>query len=323
VAGNAWKATSYDPGIGIVLAGNTIQVEDAVIPAYRTGHGAATGNCSPGRDFYLDLDGGDLYYCPAENTWSNLKQGPHTHSAAEITAGTLSSARGGTGTAAPDAHALLVGNGTQWVKAVLPDCASTTGKLLYDRTLQAFQCGTDQAGGGAGSATTEAIWLFTGSSNFGTAYPNTWIIPSTGGATITRLGTAPNMWAAIAFADGSEQRVTTTLGLHPLYQGGLTLTLYWYANTPTAGDVRWAVQAVCSGAGVIPGTAEVPADVATASHASAAGTLVKTSIALTRATCGAGDLLSLRLSRDGAHLNDTLGVNATVYGVLVSYQRGL
>jgi hypothetical protein len=327
VAGNTWKATSYDPGSGILVAGNTIQVEDAVIPTYRTGHGAATGSCSPGRDFYVDLDNGDLYFCASENTWNNLKRGPHTHTASEVTSGVLPLLRGGTGTATAESHSVLVGNGAAWTKAVLPQCADgLTQKLLYDQATQTFTCGADQMGsssGSTGTTTTEAFWLFAGSSNNSTSYPNTWIMPSTGGATVNRVGTAPHQWSVLLFNDAVEQRATTTIGLHPLYQSGLKMTLYWYAGATTTGTVKWGVQAECIGETMPPVTSELPAIVQVAAHNGVNQGLNRTTIDLAPASCGPGGLLQLRLLRDGAHDGDTLTANAAVYGVQIRYVRGL
>lgn len=325
VTGNSWKATSYDPGIGIVLAGNTLQVEDSVIPSYRTGHGTPSGNCSPGRDFYVNLDTGDLHFCSGENTWSNLRQGPHTHSAAEVVSGTLPVSRGGTGTGSAEANSLLVGNGTAWTKATLPGCVNPlTSKLLYDAATQTFTCGTDQAGsGGGGTTTTEALWLFVGSSSNTTSYPNNWAIPSTGGVTVNRLGTAPNQWSGIIFANDAEQRMSTVVGLHPLYQSGLVLTIYWYAPANSTGRVKWGVQAACTAPGAALQSTDSPAVEALAAHDGVVGNISRTAVALSPTGCAAGDLLTLRLLRDGAHASDDLVANAVVVGVQLRYTRGL
>jgi hypothetical protein len=63
---------------------------------------------------------------------------------ADVT-GVLPTARGGTGTANAIDNSTLIGNGSIWLTAVIPNCSSTTAsKLLYDATSRSFTCGIDQ-----------------------------------------------------------------------------------------------------------------------------------------------------------------------------------
>lgn len=319
--GNSWKATSYDPGAGIVLSDNLIQVEDAVIPTYRTGHGAPAGPCSPGRDFHLNLDTQDLYFCSGEDTWSNLKQGPHAHSASDVTSGVLPAARGGTGFAAAESSSVLVGDGTGWVKTQLPNCADgASAKLLYQAGTRSFVCGTDQ---GAGGSTREVIWIPVMSSSSSSTYPNQWIIPSTGGPSVSRIGTAPFQFGTMVFADGSDLSASTMIGLRPDYQSNATITVFWYASTNNTNVVRWSVFTSCAGPGVAIPAAERPAVSADAAHNGTSSGLNKTTLNLDMTGCNAGDLLTIRLMREATHAADTMTFNAAMLGAQIAYQRGL
>ncbi len=51
-------------------------------------------------------------------------------------------------TTTPANNALLVGNGTNYLFSVLPDCDTTTGKLIYTSSTHTLSCGTDAGAGG-------------------------------------------------------------------------------------------------------------------------------------------------------------------------------
>lgn len=55
--------------MGLFTAGNTVFVDDAIIPYYAIGNGAPKFQCHPGRDLYIDSIAGRLYICPSENVW--------------------------------------------------------------------------------------------------------------------------------------------------------------------------------------------------------------------------------------------------------------
>jgi hypothetical protein len=48
----------------------TLGVDTSVVPQYSTGSGAPMGNCTPGRDLYVDTAGARLYFCSGTNTWT-------------------------------------------------------------------------------------------------------------------------------------------------------------------------------------------------------------------------------------------------------------
>lgn len=62
-------------GTGIVIAGTTISIEDAIIPIYYTGAGEPTIGCAVGRDYYVDTTGGLLYFCKSANVWEASNAG--------------------------------------------------------------------------------------------------------------------------------------------------------------------------------------------------------------------------------------------------------
>ena len=88
---NVWTAMGVSSaGDGIVVSGNTVAVEDAVVPMYYTGAGAPAITCVKGRDFYIDTTAGNLYFCKAAGQWQAASSVGHTHAAADIVSGTFS-----------------------------------------------------------------------------------------------------------------------------------------------------------------------------------------------------------------------------------------
>ena len=59
-------------GAGVSTLGTTLSVDDTVIPAYQTGAVPPTGDCRPGRDYYVDTVAGQFYFCRSQNTWSGV-----------------------------------------------------------------------------------------------------------------------------------------------------------------------------------------------------------------------------------------------------------
>lgn len=83
-------------------------------------------------------------------TWGSITNGMIANSTIDVTqkiTGIVPMNNGGTGVnAAPD-NAILVGGTSQWLAKVLPDCGTTSSKLLYDASTKTFTCGTDQTTG--------------------------------------------------------------------------------------------------------------------------------------------------------------------------------
>jgi hypothetical protein len=70
---DSWStATAYEAGVGITFAGNAIATEDAVVPIYYSGAGAPALDCTAGRDYYVDITAGVLYYCKFNGEWLAL-----------------------------------------------------------------------------------------------------------------------------------------------------------------------------------------------------------------------------------------------------------
>jgi hypothetical protein len=84
-------------GQGIAIAGTTVAVEDAVIPAYYTGPGVPVLNCTTGRDFYVDNLNRDAYFCAMTNTWVLLSKEGHSHGWTDLAGEPLNVRQGGTG----------------------------------------------------------------------------------------------------------------------------------------------------------------------------------------------------------------------------------
>jgi hypothetical protein len=87
------QADSLSAGSGMAIAGSIISIEDAVVPAYYAGTGFPTIDCVTGRDFYVDTQGGGLYFCKGTNSWQPVSLPGHTHAAGDIATGTLAAGR--------------------------------------------------------------------------------------------------------------------------------------------------------------------------------------------------------------------------------------
>jgi hypothetical protein len=74
VANDTWLGQGIAPssGPGIVIAGNSVSVDESLIPAYSVGAGAPALGCLAGRDVYLDETNRDYYFCGADNVWERL-----------------------------------------------------------------------------------------------------------------------------------------------------------------------------------------------------------------------------------------------------------
>lgn len=77
--------SQYEAGAGILIAGRSIGVDEATVPVYSTGVGAPTGNCQPGRDYYVDLGAERFYYCTGANAWRSAEGGSLTAAWGSIT----------------------------------------------------------------------------------------------------------------------------------------------------------------------------------------------------------------------------------------------
>ncbi len=71
---DTWSLASgtMSAGSGIQIAGNTVSVEDTLIPRYYTGSGQPGFPCTTGRDIYLDTAGSQFYRCTATDVWTAL-----------------------------------------------------------------------------------------------------------------------------------------------------------------------------------------------------------------------------------------------------------
>jgi len=141
---NQWEPSadggSYSAGTGIQIAGNTISVEDAIMPFYYTGINAPAIGCMAGRDYYVDTVNGHLYFCKSDNVWQRTGMETHAHPAADITAGVLDNARTSGTTANIPGTLVLRGPSGEFSAGQMAGNAATATQLAADPA----DCGTDQ-----------------------------------------------------------------------------------------------------------------------------------------------------------------------------------
>jgi len=87
---------AHEAGMGVLVSGNQIGIDGALVPIYQRGLGSPGLSCLAGRDYYVDISNEDLYYCGADGIWRLVSKGDHRHTAEDIEGGVLGLARGGT-----------------------------------------------------------------------------------------------------------------------------------------------------------------------------------------------------------------------------------
>jgi hypothetical protein len=141
--------------------------------------------------------------------------------------GTLSVSSGGTGAAPGAADQVLVSTSTSaatW--RTLPSCSNaTTSKLLYDTATDTWSCGTDQTGGGGGSANVVEVDVDFGS---GTDMVSTVVTGQTWVTSTSKILCGPTLVATSGRAEGEEDAVIEGLvpAIHSRVAGtGFTLVV--------------------------------------------------------------------------------------------------
>jgi hypothetical protein len=141
--------------------------------------------------------------------------------------GTLSVSSGGTGAAPGAADQVLVSTSTSaatW--RTLPSCSNaTTSKLLYDTATDTWSCGTDQTGGGGGSANVVEVDVDFGS---GTDMVSTVVTGQTWVTSTSKILCGPTLVATSSRAEGEEDAVIEGLvpAIHSRVAGtGFTLVV--------------------------------------------------------------------------------------------------
>lgn len=123
------------------------------------------------------------------------------------TTGTLAVSRGGTGgSPASDDQVLVSDSSSAATWRLVPDCDNaTTSKLLYDQATNAWSCGTDQTGGGGGSANVVEVEV-----DFGAAGNTNAAVVVTGQAWVTatsKIVCAPTLLGTADRAEGAEDAI--------------------------------------------------------------------------------------------------------------------
>lgn len=178
-------------------------------------------------------------------------------------------------------------------------------------------------GSGGGSATTEThTWAMAGSTS-ATVYPQVFI-PATGGGSAARNGTAPDQWGTATLADGATPSLTMPLfTLHSGYASGGTFTFYWYTAVNGTNVARFDLGISCTSSGESVPQAETLLSAMVEQASAGNGLLNVATLTPSMTGCAAGDVVKLRLIRDGTHANDTLAGTVSILTASFSYTRNL
>lgn len=141
--------------------------------------------------------------------------------------GTLAVGRGGTGQTTITTNQVYVGTALDTLTATtLPSCSNgTTSKLLFNSSTQTFACGTDQTGGGGGSANVVEVDVDfgTGANSVSTVVTGqTWVTST------SKILCGPTLVATSSRAEGEEDAVIEGLvpAIHSRIAGtGFTLVV--------------------------------------------------------------------------------------------------
>lgn len=154
----------------------------------------------------------------------------HTHSASDVTGGTLSVARGGTGKSSITTNNLIVGNGTSTPKEIAPK----QGALYATSTSAVPEFGALPVNcGGTGATTAAAARTALGLGTAATLSPNAYV-------TATKTGTAKDTWYYMQYsnkmayiwrwcASSGRTYTTTTVGM---FSGATTREVIWSVSLP-------------------------------------------------------------------------------------------
>lgn len=130
---------------------------------------------------------------------------------------------------------------------------------------------------------------------------------------------------SLAFDAAAAESAFWKLVAEGYTSGNITLDLFWYADTASSGDVVWEASVAC----ITPDTdsqdvetkAFATANTVTDSHLGTTGQrLHKASITISNLdSIAAGDVLWLKVARNGASGSDTMTGDAMLVGVRFSY----
>lgn len=310
------------------------------------------GTCTVG-DSYMDTDatsGLRFYLCEATNTWTAQGTGGGTGitSLAAQTGNTQTITRGTGigGSSGTDDHAftfastelagLTWGDGSQashvWdFNLSAGDPQLTFGNGVFNLTSGALQVGgvavptisststltnktLDAEAPGNVLTTPRRIWFPAAGCNNATA-GSVWDLPTSNPAVAACVTGTNTQKGVLDFADASNLSAQITYKLPSTWTGTVELNIKWFTSA-TTGDVIWQTQTSCVADGETDDPSWNTADEFAADTAK--GTANQTNdvsdTSVTMTGCAAGELLHLKLLRDSAHINDTLGATARLIG---------
>lgn len=150
-----------------------------------------------------------------------------------------------------------------------------------------------------------------------------WSLPTTNSA-VAACDTGTNTQkGTLEFADGANAlSAQITFALPADWTGAIDLRLKWFDSTATTGAVVWQVASIC----VADAETSDPAfNAASTVTDTAKGTINQDNDAaitgLTTTGCAAGETLYLKVTRDPAHVSDTMADTAKLRGIEITYRR--
>ncbi len=195
--------------------------------------------------------------------------------------------------------------------------------VVYDGTNFQMQSTSGSQSSGA-LPITDAVWLpAAGGVQSGVNRP-LWNLPSTGAATPEQNGTAPFSVAYLSYAATGTTYAVAGWKLPSTWDGGtVAFSMQWGALVTGSGNVVWRVETACTGDG-----GNFIAPTFNAAQSQSVGSVVAnqrrtTSWDLTTTGCTPGNLMFIRVSRDGDNASDDFASTSKVLGGDLSFKRHL
>jgi len=186
---------------------------------------------------------------------------------------------------------------------------------------------TTESGGGSYTKVQREYYFFPATQNSGgTGLQGNLVSPSSGGATVDTLGTAPYRLGRLGgFVDGSTISVSGALLIPAGWDGGTVTADIGYSQGSggsAAQVVRWRIATACVGAGEdesAPTRNTADAVNSTIASATANTHTLASFSSLTMTGCAASELFTFVLDREGGNASDTLTATAYMDSLRITF----